>query len=265
VPATLVWERERWGITRPRWADALERVGEQRALRETDLVACGSTAVVEEVTRMGVPEDRTIVTPTGVDLSLFDRVGDAGALRARLGLDGQFVVGWVGSFRRLHAIEQAIEATAGLEGATLLLVGDGPERPRIEELARARKVPVVFTGTVPHDELPLHLAVMDAALVVAAPDAAFHYSPLKLAEYLAAGLPVVAPRVGQPAVRLVDGVDALLVDAGDVPAIGAALRVLRDDPARRAEIGRAARATAEANWSWDDQVRRVIAAVERGR
>ena len=120
----------------------------------------------------------------------------------------------------------------------------------------------VFTGTVPHDELPRHLAAMDAALIVAAADAAFHYSPLKLAEYLAAGLPVVAPRLGQPAARLTDGIDAMLVDAGDVPAINAALRDLRDDPDRRAAIGRAARATAAATWSWDDQVRRVSAALE---
>jgi glycosyltransferase involved in cell wall biosynthesis len=261
VPATLVWEREKWGVARPRWADALERRGEQRTLREADLVACGSTAVVEQVTRMGVPEERTIITPTGVDLSLFENVGDPLALRHRLGLEGRFVVGWVGSFRRFHAIEQVIEAMVGIEGATLLLVGDGPERPRIEDLARSRKVTAVFTGTVPHDELSLHLAAMDAALVVAAPDAPFHYSPLKLAEYLAAGLPVVAPRLGQPAVRLSDGVDAILVNAGDVSAISAVLRELRDDPNRRAEIGRAARAQAEANWSWDDQVRRVAAAV----
>jgi glycosyltransferase involved in cell wall biosynthesis len=263
VPAPLVWEREQWGTARPRWADALERVGEQHALRDTDLVACGSTAVLEEVMRLGIPEARTIITPTGVDLGLFENVGDPGALRRRLGLDGQFVVGWVGSFRRFHSIEQAIEAIAGIEGATLLLVGDGPERPRIEALARSRKVAAVFTGTVPHDDLPAHLAVMDAALVVADPDAPFHYSPLKLAEYLAAGLPVVAPRLGQPAARLVDGADAVLVDAGDVPAINAALRSLRDDPDRRAAIGRAARAAAEATWSWDDQVRRVTAAVAR--
>jgi glycosyltransferase involved in cell wall biosynthesis len=261
VPATLVWEREKWGNARPAWADTLERLGEQRALRDVDLVACGSEAVVEQVTRMGVSGARTIITPTGVDLSLFESAGNPGALRHRLGLDGQFVVGWVGSFRRFHAIEQTIEAMAGIDGATLLLVGDGPERPRIEELARSSKVAAVFTGTVPHDELPLHLAVMDAALVVAAPDAPFHYSPLKLAEYLAAGLPVVAPRLGQPAARLTDRVDAMLVDAGDVPAITAALRELRDDPVRRAEIGRAARAAAEANWSWDDQVRRITAAV----
>jgi glycosyltransferase involved in cell wall biosynthesis len=262
VPAPLVWERERWGTARPRWADALERLGEQRALRDTDLVACGSTDVVEQVTRMGVPEARTIITPTGVDLDLFENIGDPGALRHRLGLDGQFVVGWVGSFRRFHAIEQVVAAMVGVDGATLLMVGDGPERPRIEALARSKNVAAVFTGTVPHDELPLHLAAMDAALIVAAPDAAFHYSPLKLAEYLAAGLPVVAPRLGQPGARLTDGLDAILVDAGDVAAISAALRDLRDAPDRRAALGLAARASAAATWSWDEQVRRVSAALE---
>src|SRR5436190_1078052 len=120
--AGLGWEREQWGTARPRWADALERVGEQHVLRETDLVACGSTAVLGEVIRLGVPEARTIITPTGVDLGLFENVGDPGALRRRLGLDDQFVVGWVGSFRRFHSIEQAIEAMAGIERATLLLV-----------------------------------------------------------------------------------------------------------------------------------------------
>ncbi len=65
---------------------------------------------------------------------------------------------------------------------------------------------------------------MDVALVLGPADGAFHYSPLKLAEYLAAGLPVVAPAVGTVTARLTDGVDALLVDPADPAAIGAAVR-----------------------------------------
>ena len=213
---------------------------------------------------MGVPEARTIITPTGADLRLFENVGDEGPLRHRLGLDGQFVVGWVGSFRPFHAIETPSTQWSASKARTLLLVGDGPERPRIEALARSRNVTAVFTGTVAHDQLPLYLATMDAALVTASRDASFHYSPLKLAEYLAAGLPVVAPGWANRLLRLVDGVDAVFVDAGDVPAITAALRDLRDDPVRRAAISRAARAAARANWSWDDQVRRITEAVGRG-
>jgi glycosyltransferase involved in cell wall biosynthesis len=99
---------------------------------------------------------------------------------------------------------------------------------------------------------------MDAAVILAPRNEPFHYSPLKLAEYLAAGLPVVAPAAGQVARRLTDGVDAVVVPPHDVAAMGAALRRLHDDPEERARLGKAARAAAEAEWSWDNQVRRVM-------
>jgi glycosyltransferase involved in cell wall biosynthesis len=261
VPAAKVWEAEQWGTTRPGWGRWLERRAERPSLLDADLVACGSEAVVEQVLRIGVPETRVLLTPTGVDLDLFAEPPDRAVLRRRLGLDGRFVVGWVGSFRRFHALEQAVQATATVPGATLLLVGDGPERARIERLARSLDVAATFTGTVPHHELPAYLAAMDAAVILAKREAQFHYSPLKLAEYLAAGLPVVVPATGQPAERLTDGVDAILVPPDDVAALGAVLRRLHDDPEERARLGKAARAAAEAEWSWDDQVRRVIEAL----
>jgi glycosyltransferase involved in cell wall biosynthesis len=184
-------------------------------------------------------------------------------VRVDLGLGERFVVGWVGSFRRFHALEQAIAAVAGLEGATLLLVGDGPERARLEALARAAQVDVICTGTIAHADMPRYLAAMDVALVVSAPAQEFHYSPLKLGEYLAAGIPVVAPAVEQIVQRLTDGVDALLVAPGDTVQLRDALRLLRNDTALRARLGEAARARAEQEWSWDHQIRRVLRALGR--
>lgn len=263
VPATLVWEAEQWGTRRPGWGRWLEQIGEGPALRSADLVACGTTDVAEQVERLGVPTAKILETPTGVDLDVFRPGVDADRTRRDLGIDNDFVVGWVGSFRRFHAIEQAVEAVAGMERTTLLLVGDGPERPRIEALSRDLGVRAVFTGTVGHHDLPSHLAAMDAALVMASPGAPFHYSPLKLAEYLAAGLPVVAPDVDHLRRRLVDGVDAVLATPHDATSIGEALRRLRDDPAERARLGAAARGAAEDSWSWDHQVRRVVEALDR--
>jgi glycosyltransferase involved in cell wall biosynthesis len=72
---------------------------------------------------------------------------------------------------------------------------------------------------------------------------------------------VVAPAIGQLAERLTHGVDALLVPPHDVLALGAALGRLRDAPEERARLGKAARYAAEAEWSWDHQVRRVVDAV----
>jgi glycosyltransferase involved in cell wall biosynthesis len=70
---------------------------------------------------------------------------------------------------------------------------------------------------------------------------------------------VIAPRVGQIAERLRDGVDAMLVPPGDVPALAGALRTLRDEPELRRRIGTAARELANRTWSWDEQIRRVEA------
>jgi glycosyltransferase involved in cell wall biosynthesis len=261
VPAAKVWEAGHWGTTRPGWGRLLEWRAERPSLVSADVVAAGSRTVFDQMVRMGVPEERLVLTPTGVDLQLFAEPQAPAPLRRRLGLEDRFVVGWVGSFRRFHALEQVVEALSALPGAALLLVGDGPERPRIERMARNLGVPTVFTGTVAHRELPAHLAAMDAAVVLAPPGRPFHYSPLKLAEYLAAGLPVVAPATGQLAERLTDGVDAIVVPPHDVNALAAALRRLRDEPEERARLGKAARAAAEAEWSWEDQARRVIDAL----
>jgi glycosyltransferase involved in cell wall biosynthesis len=262
APAALVWEAQQWRVRRPGWGRAVEHAGEARVLRDADLVACGSDLVAEQVARLGVPDERLLVTPTGVDLDLFDEAADGAELRQELGLDEHFVVGWAGSFRRFHALEQAVEALTFVDGAALLLVGDGPERAGIERLARAWGVEVRATGTLPHDRIPDHLAAMDVALVVAAGRASFHYSPLKLAEYLAAGLPVVAPRVPALQARLDDGVDAVFVPPGDTATLAATLVALRDDPVRRAQLAKAARAAAEESWSWDHQVERVVAALD---
>ena len=115
--------------------------GEAPALRAADVVACGTEVVAEQARRIGARPESILITPTGVDLDVFALGPDADdvrtAVRERLGLRGRFVVGWVGSFRPFHALDQAIAALAGIEDATLLLIGDGPERARIEDLARA--------------------------------------------------------------------------------------------------------------------------------
>jgi glycosyltransferase involved in cell wall biosynthesis len=262
VPAPLVWQAEQWGVHRPGWGRWIERAGERSPLRSADVVACGTEAVADQVRRIGVDDRRIVITPTGADPELFRAKADRDAVRSRLGLGDRFVIGWVGSFRRFHALDQAIDAVARLEGATLLLVGDGPERPRVEQLARERDVAIVCTGTVPHDSVPGYLAAMDVGLVLAAKDQAFHYSPLKLAEYLAAGLPVVAPRVGSIPEQLRDDVDAVLVQAGDPDDLARALQRLRDDPAARERIARSAVLTSRARWSWDGSVGRVLSALD---
>jgi len=260
VPASIVWQSEQWGVRRPGWGRLLERHGERPALLRATLVACGTDLIAEQVARLGVVKDRILVTPTGVDLAAFAAPRDRAVARMAVGVGDQFVIGWAGSFRAFHALDQLVTAAAEVEGATLLLVGDGPERPRVEQLVAQLGVSATFTGMVPHADLPGFLAAMDVGVVLARPGAPFHYSPLKLAEYLAAGLPIVAPSIPELVGRLRAGVDAELFDAGDVAGLASSLRSLSTDETKRRRLADRARA-ASASWGWEGQVQRVLAAL----
>ena len=268
VDAPVVWEARRWGVGRPGWGKLVEKVGEDPLLRAADLLACVSDEVAAEVERRGVAPERILVTPNGVDVRVFTPDASGEEVRKRWGLEEAFVVGWIGSFHRFHGLDLAVEAAAALQeelpSLTLLLVGDGLDRPRIETRARKLGVEVVFTGTVEHGEIPRHIAAMDVALVLGVDDSTFHYSPLKLREYMACGKAVVASRVGELSHFIKDGEDGLLVEAQNVAALSAAIRRLHDQPRLRSALGTKARARMVAEGSWEVQVRRVYEALKGG-
>jgi glycosyltransferase involved in cell wall biosynthesis len=268
VDAPQTWEDRKWGVRRPGWGRLVERRGERPQLMAADVVACVSDEVAVQISAMGVPPDRIVVTPTGVDPERFGPHISGDAVRQRHGLQGKFVVGWAGSFRPFHALPTGLEVIRRLQDSipdlAFLLVGDGQERPRIKELANAMGLRnVVFTGTVPHDRVGEHLAAMDVALLLDQGTVDYHYSPLKLREYMAAGKPVVAARVGEVGRSVADEREALLVEPGDAAGFASALERLYRDEDMRGRLGVMARAKAVLEWSWDEQLRRVQAALDR--
>jgi glycosyltransferase involved in cell wall biosynthesis len=249
VDALEVWQARRWGVKRPGWGPLLEARGEMPQLRAADLVACVSRDVADTVIAAGIASDRVLVTPNATDTTRFHPGVRDDRARRRWGLcDEHFVVGWVGSFRRFHGLEQLVAAfhilLAAAPEARLLLVGEGAERSMIEaEVIRLGIRPqTIFTGQVPHEEVPGLVRAMDVAVVTAANDD-FHYSPLKLQEYLGCAVPVVAPRVGQVEETLSDDREALLYPVADFAGLASALERLARSPGLRTRIGRAGHAS----------------------
>ncbi len=267
TPSLIVQEAAGWGVRRPGWQGILERSAEAPLLRAADVVACGSVEIAEQVGRLGVPEERLLVTPNGVDPEMFspERRGDE--VRRRLGLVGRFVVGWVGSFRKFHGLDMALEAMKRIESeipeATLLLVGDGLERAHVEDTVRDFGLRnVVMTGTVGYLEIPEYVAAMDVAVITDRGAGPFHYSPLKLREYMAAGKAVIAPRIGEMARWLADGEDAVLVESGDTEGLADAVQDLHGRPDLRARLGAAARRKIIEQATWDIQLLRIDDALQ---
>ena len=167
-------------------------------------------------------------------------------------------VPWHGLDVLLHAIRR-LDA-AGLRIAALL-VGEGPLRPRIEELAGTLGISRLlrFAGAVPFADVPAHMAACDAAVI---PNTNDFGSPIKLFEYLGAGRAVVAPDLPQIAGVVRDGEEALLVPPGDAAALAQALARLAADPALRRRLGEAGRANVLRDHTWRRNAARVIAIAE---
>src|SRR5262249_27398765 len=149
-----------------------------------------------------------------------------------------------GTLKPWHGLRVLLEAFAMLYGrdprTRLLIVGDGPERENLaaEALSQGLSAAVHFTGAVSPDAVPGLLNSMDVAVAPYPTLRNFYFSPMKVYEYMAAGLPVVASRVGQLQQLIQTEVNGLLVPPGDATALVGALERLRSQPELRLRLGR---------------------------
>jgi glycosyltransferase involved in cell wall biosynthesis len=166
---------------------------------------------------------------------------------------------FAGAFRPWHGAPQLVAALRRLHSAGdhrfgAVFIGDGPEREATERGAAGLPA-ILFTGAIAHAELPRYLAAADIG--VAPFDAArhaplqlgFYWSPLKIFEYMACGLPVVAPRLSRLTRLIAHDVEGLLYDPEDVRGLEGALVSLAD-PSRRDRLGAAARSRVVRDFSW---------------
>ncbi|WP_227488084.1 glycosyltransferase family 4 protein [Brachybacterium subflavum] len=254
---------------RPR-AEAVAR----EAFAAAQAITCVSDAVADWV-RARLPEDsaarpRVLVLPNGVDV---ERITPAPARARAEGADpvrsapssacsAPVTVGFLGTLKPWHGVDVLVEAVArAAPRPRLLVVGEGPLRARLEERSAQLGVDLELTGAVAPDEVAAQLHRMDVACAPY-PDSVDHYfSPLKVLEYLAAGLPVVASSIGQIPALLDHGRLGELVAPGDPDALAAALTALAADPERRRALGEAARRAAVAEHTWRGVVERALGAV----
>jgi glycosyltransferase involved in cell wall biosynthesis len=153
-------------------------------------------------------------------------LGDRDELRARHGFTGPTLVA-AGRLVPQKALDVAFEALRQCEGVELVLVGEGPARPRLEVLARG--LPVRFLGVQPRETVFELLAAADAVLL----SSSWENFPHAVVEGLAAGTPVIATDVGGVGEIVRDGVNGLLVAPGDAAALADAIsRLIGDDGLR---------------------------------
>jgi glycosyltransferase involved in cell wall biosynthesis len=265
VNAPLVHEQQKVrGLSLPIAARAAERL----TLTRADHVIVVSKHLVDYVTAVGVSADRVSVIPNAADPDLFHPRTGPSELRQQLGWHDQFVIGFVGSMKPWHGIPTLLEALERLGAPErpfrLLLVGSGPELPALREQINRCGLHgcVHMTGDVPHDHVPDMFHAMDCAIAPSAADADGYFSPVKLFEYMAMALPIIAANVGQACKVIEHGRTGWLYSPGDPLELAGLIAALSDDEELRRKVGAAAREQVLAEYTWQHNARRVLAIVE---
>lgn len=213
-----------------------------------DAIGVVSTALAAYVSKLAAKAAPCWV-PNGVDPTPFER-----AVPADLRLPtGAVAIGFAGSMKTWHGVADLVDAMRRLGPASpahLVLIGSGPEADTVAQQVARQGIGdrVHLVGQVAHHQVPSLLAALDIGVAPYAAATEFYFSPLKVLEYLAAGLPVVCPALGDLPDLVGDA--GVLYRPGDVDDLARALSSLVDDAGARRAASRGAQAKAR-RWTWD--------------
>lgn len=251
------WRRRRG--SRPRLVVGFHSTGKPDDFLQHQLANAAALPVADRLIALASPHrdylcrtlrlkpGRVDVIPNGVDTRRFVPPDDRARLRRELGLPDAPLAGIVAALRpeKNHALFLAAAArvVAGMPAARFAVIGDGPERARLEQEAAALGLAdrVLFLGA--RDDVPALMRALDVAVLSSKP--VVETFPVTLLEALASGVPVVSTDVGSIADLVPEGEVGYLVAEGDADALAERIARLLSDPALRHRLGHAGRERVE--------------------
>jgi len=216
--------------------------------RKADRIIVVTEPLRKYLTRIpGVDKAKIDVVPNGIDLTRLDpENSDGESIRREYGLEGNFIVSYVGGIGAAHGLGIVLDAATELRKDSeviFLLVGDGAERKELEKQSKQRNLEnVVFTGKQPKRTIPGFLQASDVSLVLLRRREVFKTAiPTKMLEDMAMSKPIILGVEGE-AKRIVEEARAGLAITPESPAeLVTAIRKLREDPALSTSFGKSGR------------------------
>jgi PEP-CTERM/exosortase A-associated glycosyltransferase len=247
------------------------RALETRAVRRAGAVAVICEGLRGDLVARGIPADKIIVSPNGVDLNLFgDPPPPDMAMAERLGLADAETVGFIGSFYDYEGLDDLIEAMPAVVAvrpkAHLLLVGGGPMEAALRAQAEASPVAdrIRFVGRVPHHEVERYYGLVD---ILAYPRKAMRLTelvtPLKPLEAMAQRRLVAASDVGGHRELVEHGVTGTLFPPDNPAAMAAALAEMFAERVDWDQRRDTARAFVERDRNWSSNISRYLPIYQR--
>jgi glycosyltransferase involved in cell wall biosynthesis len=194
------------------------------------------------IANWGIRGDKISIVENGVETELFSP-GDDNGIRHQFGLEGKFVVSYIGTLGMAHGLDTLLETAARFLSETsnvrFLVVGEGAEKEQLCGLADKLGLQnVIFVSERPRALIPDFIRASDACLVILRRREIFTtVIPTKLLEFMACARPVILGVEGQ-AREIVESAQAgLCIEPENVDALECAIRKLNSDPALRQRLG----------------------------
>ena len=223
---------------------------EKTTFANTSLIFATAMELKTWLINQGVSEEKIFIRPTAVDSTLFSN--EPPSIKDQF--KDKIVLGFVGGLKPWHDIEFLIKAfkiIAKDPKYHLLIVGDGTMRSAIKKLIKELPDRVTWTGAINQEDVPKYVSSMDICVAPYPNLDFFYYSPLKVYEYMAAGKPVIATKIGQLNEIVQEGVTGNLINPGDINSFVEAIKRLGNDSNLRISFGKAARVDALQNHTWE--------------
>jgi phosphatidylinositol alpha-1,6-mannosyltransferase len=243
----------------------------RKVLRGAALIVANSTYTAGFAEAFGVPKERIMILHPSPSFPLTTVVAPEaiGTVRKECRVQEGYLLLSAGRLVTRKGYDDVIHAVAALKQqgklVQYLIIGDGPDRKRLENLSYELAVDdrVIFRGSVDRKDLPAYFAACD---VLIAPSKSFGADVEGFGTvYLEANLlgkPVIGTRTGGITDAVLDGKTGLLVSPGSPGQLAAAIQRLMDDPALAARLGADGRKRVLDEFDWDRQTKRLQAAFE---
>ncbi|WP_010175091.1 glycosyltransferase family 4 protein [Bacillus coahuilensis] len=267
VNASAVFERELVGKY---YFKGISTFLEKLLFSKADSLSVVSNELLHYFSQHGYDTTNVVVTPNGVDITKFelDTPPPHSLSKLTTSWSANTVIGFMGSFQPWHGMERLVELMPELlkenPAIRLLIVGDGKTRSKVEEKISELGVKdqVYITGFLDYKDIPGALNIMDIAIAPYHHIEHFHFSPLKIFEYMAIGKPVIAPNLGQCRDLIQNNETGILLKENTNEELKNAILYLTQNEDQRKLFGINARSFISEHYTWVRNAERYIDAMK---
>ncbi len=263
-----IWEdshTSRYGLSVKSPTYRTVRALETRAAIGADRVVALSHALVDEMISRGIKRDKIVYIPNGVDVGRFEPGPAPEKIRKRLGFEGAFVIGYIGSFFRYEGLDilarAFVEIAKEFDSARLMLVGAGELGPELEKIVfdAGLNEKVVFTGKVPHTQVDDYYKLCDLMILPRRETRETRLvTPLKPMEIMAMRKPLILSNIGGHREIVEDEKNGIFFKAEDVDDLVHKIRLLITNQDYRNSLAEKGREWVVNNRNWSALATRYL-------